>query len=652
MPADSDITAHEHPPALLDRRLLGIQTETGEGTIWRLNQSWDWPSLLKLVAVVLLAVFVVGTYLKENRRSLRRFRMVLAGVRLLVVGILLVMLAQVTLLIQPTSLPYVAVIVDDSLSMAHADRYDDKLRQALEQRVRKAGFDRDRPSVGAPPAVGARRWNLACTLLGEDGGALLAELLERYKLRLYYLTGPRLSTADGEGKIVDKIIAELHSTQPSGHSTRLGAAIRTVLEDLGGSTPAAIVLLTDGINTEGPPLSDGAMEAARKGVPLYLVGLGDDQPERDVKLSDLLVDDEVFVDDVVYFEVKLSAVGYQGRQAQVVLQRKGGDHPADGARVLARTTVTLGPDGQSQPTRLAHRPTQEGEFTYVLEVEPLEGESQAENNRLERTLRVRKETIRVLLVWADPSWEFRYLRNMLERVKSIHLSAVLQNADRRHFEQDKLVLKDGFPAKADDLARYDVIILGDADREAMLPSMIGNIADFVEQPRKGGALIVIAGPRYMPLAWRNTPLERLLPIDLATARAPDPDRPLREGFTVRPTELGLGSPGMCLGDRPEESGEIWKTLPPLYWLLEAPDLKRGARVMAEVAGGGGREGGLGIRNWGLERDDQTGSSDLQRPIPNPQSPIPSPPPPAHGRPLPVILMQYVGAGKVPLPRHR
>ena len=38
---------------------------------------------------------------------------------------------------------------------------------------------------------------------------------------------------------------------------------------------------------------------------------------------------------------------------------------------------------------------------------------------------------------------------------------------------------------------------------------------------------------------------------------------------------------MQLGDTPAETREIWRNLPPLYWLLEAPQLKPGARVLAE-----------------------------------------------------------------------
>jgi len=567
-------------------RLFGIQTEAGEGTVWRLDHSWAWPVSVKLLVVVLLAVLVVGTYLKENRRASARYRMVLAAIRLTLVGIVLVMLAQLTLLLQPTSLPYVVVVVDDSLSMTFPDRYEEKLRKTLEERVRRAGFD------------GLSRWSLAGTLLSEDDAALLGDLLGRYKLRLYYLSGPQLSTAG----TVEEIVAELRATRPAGQTTRLGAAVRTVLDDLGGNPPAAVVVLTDGINTEGPPLSDGAAYAARKGVPLYLVGLGDERPERDVKLSDLLVDDVVFVDDVVYFEAKLTATGYQGRQAHVVLRRQGRKE------VLARTAVTLGPDGQSQQVRLPYRPTEEGEFRYAMEVEPFEEEVQTDNNRQERTVRVRREKIRVLLVQADPSYEYRYLERMLERDSTIDLKVVLQSADLKHFEQDKAVLEGGFPVRSDDLSRYDVIILGDANPGALEPSMIQNLVDFVEQPGKGGVLIAIAGPKYMPMAWGKTPLARLLPIDLGTARLPDPDRPLAEGFAVRPTELGMASPGFYLGETPDQSAEIWRKLPRLYWTLEAANLKRGARVLAEAD-----------HRALLARD---------------------------GRRLPVILMQYVGAGKV------
>ena len=74
--------------------------------------------------------------------------------------------------------------------------------------------------------------------------------------------------------------------------------------------PSAIVLFSDGINTEGESLADAAAYARRKGVPLFTVGLGNEKPNRDLVVSDLLVDDVVFVDDMVNFEFKLTGHGF------------------------------------------------------------------------------------------------------------------------------------------------------------------------------------------------------------------------------------------------------------------------------------------------------------------------------------------------------
>jgi hypothetical protein len=564
-------------------RLLGVRTGSGEGVAWSLDHRWAWPAWITLLVAVLAIGIVVATYLRENRRARPWLRTLLAATRLALLAVAAFMLAQVTLSLKRTGLPYLAVLVDDSLSMTIADRYSEPVRQQLEDRVRKAGFDR------------LTRWNLARTLLTEDDAALLASLEQDYKLRVYYLSGLRVASALGSGGLA----AELRRTEPWGPNTRLGAAIRQILDELRGNAPAALVVLTDGINTEGPGLAEAADYARRRSVPLYFVGLGDDQPVRDVKLTDLLVDDVVFVHEVVYFEAKLSATGYQGRTAQVVLRRKGQKEP------LAKTEVTLGPDGRSQQVRLAYRPAEEGEFRYVVEVEPLEGELQTENNRQEKTVRVRKEKIRVLLVEADPRYEYRYLRNMLARDPTIELKAVLQNADPEHADQDSAVLR-GFPVRRDELFRYDVVILGDADPGLMSPAMLKNLADFVDQPGKGGALVCIAGPRYMPTAYRNTPLAKLLPIDAATVRNPPQDRPLAEGFRVQPTDLGLASPMLQLADAPGENAAVWRQLPPLYWLLEAPDVKPGARVLADCPSRRGPD----------------------------------------GRPWPVIVMHYVGAGRV------
>ncbi len=542
-------------------RWLGISTASGEGAVWSLEGSWSWPAWLSLLALIVIVAVVVLTYARENRRTRPGFRAGLAALRLALFAIAAFMLAQATLSVKRTGLPYVALIVDDSLSMTVADRYAEHERQAMQARLSVAGFDR------------LTRWNLARTLLVENDAALLRQLEENYRLRWYWLSGTSASSAWEPGQAAEAFAAELRAREPSAGSTRLGAAIRAVLDELRGNAPAAVVLLTDGINTEGPSLADAAAHARRRGVPLYFVGLGHDRPVRDVKLSDLLVDDQVFLGDVVYFEAQLSASGYEGRTVEVTLRSAGQESP------VARTQIKSGPDGQTQPVRLAHRPTKEGVFRYVVEVQSLEDELQTENNRLEATVRVRQEQIRVLLVQAEPSYEYRYLRNLLGREPSIQLATVLQTADPEHAEQDAAALR-SFPVRRDELFQYDVIILGDVDPALLTPAMLRNLVDFVDQPGKGGALVCIAGPKFMPLAFRDTPLARLLPMELSTVRLPAAETPA-ERFVVRPSELGLNSPMLQLADDPAENASVWQLLPPLEWIMEIGELKAGARVLTE-----------------------------------------------------------------------
>ena len=60
-------------------------------------------------------------------------------------------------------------------------------------------------------------------------------------------------------------------------------------------------------------------------MPLFFVGLGDAHEARDIYLHDLQVEESVYVHDRVVFELKLTAQGYEGITAPVVLKEKGND---------------------------------------------------------------------------------------------------------------------------------------------------------------------------------------------------------------------------------------------------------------------------------------------------------------------------------------
>lgn len=563
-------------------RMLGIEPAgAGEGTAWTLENSWSWAPWLTLLFAIGTVAYVAWIYVHEGGEAGRWYKTALAAIRLSLFAIVLFMIAQFVLSLERTGLPYVVVVVDDSVSMGITDRYDDeRLRAKLTDVVKRVGLH------------DLSRLNLAKGVLLDNRAELLRAIKQDYKLKVYFLS----NAARQQSAELAEIVTELQHLEPTGESTQLGRGIRSVLNDMLGSPPAAIVLLSDGATTEGEPLTAITGYARGKGVPLFTVAIGDEQPPSDLELSDLLVDEVVFVDDLVNFEFQLSASGLAGRPVEIVLKEEHNEAP------LARMTVNAPPTGQPEKLRLPFRPPAVGQFEYVIEATPLADETSSDNNRQSRVVSVRKEQIRVLLVQSYPNYEFRYLKNMLERDSTIELKTLLQEADPEYVSQDKSAIT-VFPTRRDELYEYDVVIFGDVNPAFLSGSALSDLAAFVSE--KGGGLIVTAGPLFTPQAFRGTPLDLLLPVDLAAGDEPDRE-PLTEDYRAQPTELGLASPPLELGDNTEETRRIWRELPGFYWLYQANQLRPGARVLVE--------------HPTRLLDD--------------------------GRQLPVFALQYVGAGKV------
>ncbi len=197
--------------------------------------------------------------------------------------------------------------------------------------------------------------------------------------------------------------------------------------------------------------------------------------------------------------------------------------------------------------------------------------------------------MKVLYLDSEPRYEFRYLKNYLERDESIDLNVVLLSSDTEYSEQDRSALPT-FPASKDDLFSYDVVIIGDADTSFLSQSQMNNLVQFVTE--KGGGVLFMAGELFNPLSYRRTPLELLLPIELADARNPTAVGTSVNSYRPELTVEGRANPIFRLGDNEVDSMRIWEQLPELYWYFEAPRKKPAAQVLAEHKTVIGSEGKL------------------------------------------------------------
>jgi len=578
----------------LERLLIGENLSADPGGLeTAIQAAWPLPPGVIALLLLVVAALVLLVYWHESPSAGRFWKLLLAATRTCLASIVVVMLLGWTVQRHRTDLPDLVVVLDDSASMNVVDPYDDSAL-AAEIKRRLAQLQLHEPT----------RLNLAKALLLGEKYDLLSELNRHYNLRCY-LAGSSARSVVGNSSDISEVIRDVVADETA---SRLGNCLRDVLELQRGRPTAAIIMLTDGITTEGRSLSDAAELARRKSVPLLVVGLGSDRPPRDLRLTDLLAEEAAFVGDMLHFDVKLSAEGYTGT-ATVRLTRSGE------SAALAEQTVSLDNGEASRSIRLSHRAEEPGEFDYVVEVVPRDGEAITENNHLTRKIVVREETIRVLLVQAYPSYEFRFLKQMLLRELNAQESAegkaagfrtVLQEADLTYGETDKTAERT-FPASRDELFRYDVLIFGDVNPALLSPSIMNNIYEFVTV--RGGGLIFIAGPRYTPLAYRDTPLAPLLPMNIDTVTLPDPDAVIGETFRPRLTPLGHASPIMQLADTAAANEKLWREeLTPLRWFASIADLRPGVRVLAE------------------HPTRRTSG----------------------GMPLPIICLQFFGAGKVVL----
>lgn len=263
-----------------------------------------------------------------------------------------------------------------------------------------------------------------------------------------------------------------------------------------------IVLFTDGRQTV---TSDAAAEAARLGsleIPVYCVPVGSILSPRDLSVAAVEVPQSVFVNDSAQVQVTFTASGFVGDNITVTLKKDG--------TVVDQRMVTVAADSFEAEFEI---PTDEvGNHEYQVSTDVQAGELREDNNNRDFTVSVVDNKARVLLVEGDARWEFRYLKNALERDQRVELSTILfgqpwlQLLNRTFLDRE-------LPEAAElreKLANTDILIVGDAGPQE-LPEIFWQTVDRAVAD-DGLTLMIVPGRRHMPHQFASPALARLLPV--------------------------------------------------------------------------------------------------------------------------------------------
>ncbi|MEZ6135988.1 MAG: vWA domain-containing protein [Pirellulaceae bacterium] len=516
-----------------------------------LNATWPLPFWLTFLIIAAVLALVGYLYVSERGSARLSIRLALISLRFVLLMLVLWMLAGWSWLRFKSEHPELVIVVDRSASMNTPDE--------------SLGREDNQP-----------RLEIAKALFANLDSRQRSAFDERYQLKWYAVAeGLEAQSEDSDG-------AGLSELQADGAHSRLGDALSRLVDRQAGRGTAAVVFISDGITTSGISLADIAQKARRASIPFYTVLVGQQYSQPDLRLVDLLVDRQVFLGDQVTTEVSVVASDIADVKTKVTLRDRSNN------RVLDSTVVDLSSGRNQQQVRLGFVPDRSGEIPLELFMEPVEGEVNHANNVQQASVLVQDKLIKVLMVFETPSYEFRFLKSLLERTQqvgekksaSFALQSVLQDADPQYVEQDATALR-LIPSQAAAVVDFDVFVFGDFDPSLVSRSSQQAIFDAVTNG--GSGCIFIVGGRSPAIELQNWPLGKLLPAEIHASSSENARQSLANGpFRWQPTSLGTSALPMQLASSPGDSLNLWQQLPLLHTAASVEQLKPGAQVLANA----------------------------------------------------------------------
>ncbi len=316
---------------------------------------------------------------------------------------------------------------------------------------------------------------------------------------------------------------------PSGKdlATDLGGALRAVLRD--GEPPAALVLVSDGIDTVTSP--DPGLPC-----PLIAVPVGTDlELLDDARIVEVRVPERADLHTSVAVEVDVAVTGSAAFRASsaappVSLVR--------GAESLGTKTATLDAGGRGT-VRFDVRLDEAGVHAFEARVGPVFKDRWAGDDRRRAFALAEDPSLRVLVLAARVTREYRPIRAELARMPGVRFAAVLRLAPGKVLTDGVPTgdpLAAGFPTDPAVLARHDVVVLVATPAKDVSTGEEAALVAFVSG---GGGLLVVGDDDALGLGgWSGRPLARLLPVDV---RAEDEEM-VTGAFRAEATPEGRASP--------------------------------------------------------------------------------------------------------------
>lgn len=459
------------------------------------------------------------------------------------------------------------------------------------------------------------------TLTGETKGWQSA-LEENFQVRRYTFDS-RLQNA--------RDFSELNL---EGRASALGNTLKTAIERWHGQPVAGVLLFTDGNATD----LAGDLPSLEGYPPIYPVVLGTDRNLTDIAVGRIGVSQTAFEDAPVTIQVGVEARGFAGQEIVARLtevatgRARSGTNQADAPGLqIANATNAVVESSQRAPAAAAElnfrfqiQPEGSGLHFYELEVRNRDelGNTKAPtreatllNNRQMIVVDRGQEPFRVLYVSGRPNWEHKFLNRAIQEDSQVQMVSLIRVAKRepkfefkglpgessnplfRGFEnkgeeaarydqpvvirlntKDEFELRGGFPKTAEELFKYQAVIVANLEAEFFTRDQQALLQRFVSE-RGGGFLMLGGAESFREGNYAGTPVAAMLPVYVD--RATDVTWPALLKLTL--TREGWLQPWTRLRATEAEERTRLEALPPFEVFNPTREIKPGASVLATVS---------------------------------------------------------------------
>jgi uncharacterized membrane protein len=494
------------------------------------------------VIVGIIALIVGGVWFLYRRTTVavsRPLKLLLVSLKSAALVLLFLCLLQ-PLVIHSVPVPqktYLAIMVDDSRSMSIRD------------------------------AEGGRsRRDAAAELLYGKGG-LIGRLQKNFELKMFRFDRDAAP------------LTGIEDLSASGSRSRLYQSMRQAGAELGGMSPSGLLLITDGADNGA---EDPVRAAGQMGFPVFTVGVGREDVEKDIEIADVSTAKTILEDAIVEVHVTVRSRGYRKREVDLRIE--------EGEKIVAAKRISLENADQTQRFTLELAPEKEGPLVYTARIPELADEIVTENNRWAFLVDNTPKRLHILYIEGHPRNEYKYIRRAVEADKTLRLASYLQTGPQKFLRQgiaSAEELKAGFPSREEDLFKYHAIVFGDIPKHFFTAEQLALVREFVS--RRGGGFLMIGGSTAFDEAYIETPIADLLPVTLVPEKelpaqlrggAGKGNNPTGEKFHLHLTGDGEQDPLLRMGPLGDLNVKWWEKMPALQGVNATGRRKAGATVLA------------------------------------------------------------------------